>query len=34
MLFVATAALTVRYLLARAASGQGSTRDEGIQEVE
>ena len=34
MLFVATAAVTVRYLLARAASGQGSTGDEGIQEVE
>jgi hypothetical protein len=32
LLFIATAAVTVRYLLLRAAAGQGSTGDDGIQE--
>jgi hypothetical protein len=33
-LFIAAAALTVRYLVARIGSGQGGTHDDGIQEGE
>jgi hypothetical protein len=34
VLFIATAALTVRYVLSRAGLGRGGAGDDGIQEVE
>jgi len=34
VLFIAIAAWTVRYLLARAGAGQGGAVDDGIQEVD
>ena len=34
VLFIAAAAMTVRYMLSRYGSGQSGPRDEGIQEVD